>query len=93
LLYKRRQTENKIRTYQNECNSIHQQLKVVQNMYSNYQNLLTSEELKFAQGESSLFLVNSREIKLIEVQQKQVELTVKYYKAKYAVEWAMGMLK
>ncbi|MEP7110582.1 MAG: TolC family protein [Ferruginibacter sp.] len=93
LLYKRQQMENKIRTYYNEYNSIQQQLKVVQNMYGNYQNLLRSEELKLAQGESSLFLVNSREMKLIEVQQKQIELTVKYFKAKYAVEWAMGMLK
>ncbi len=93
ILYKRQQTENKIRTYLNEYNAFQQQIKIVQSMYSNYQSLLNNEELKFAQGESSLFLVNSREIKLIEILQKQIELTVKYYKAKYAVDWAMGMLK
>lgn len=93
LLYKRQQTENKIRTYLNEYNALQQQLQTVQSMYSNYQSLLNNEELKFSQGESSLFLVNSREVKLIEILQKQIELTVKYYKAKYAVEWAMGILK
>ncbi len=93
LLYKRQQTENKIRTYLNEYNALQQQLQTVQSMYSNYQSLLNNEELKFSQGESSLFLVNSREVKLIEILQKQIELTIKYYKAKYAVEWAMGILK
>ncbi len=93
LLYKRQQTENKIRTYLNEYNALRQQLQTVQSMYSNYQSLLNNEDLKFLQGESSLFLVNSREVKLIEILQKQIELTVKYYKAKYAVEWAMGILK
>jgi hypothetical protein len=68
-------------------------LQTLQNMYNNYQQLLKSEEIKFEQGESSLFLINSREIKLIETLQKQIEVTNKFYKAKYAVEWAAGLLK
>lgn len=93
LLYKRQQTENKIRTYLNEYEAIGLQLKIVQTIYMNYENLLRSEEMRFAQGESSLFLVNSREMKLIEILQKQIGLTFKLYKAKYAVEWAAGLLK
>lgn len=92
LLYKRLQIENKIRTYANEFNAVKKQLETLQNMYFNYQSLLRNEELKFAQGESSLFLVNSRETKLIEIIQKQIELSIKYYKAKYAVGWAAGTL-
>ncbi len=93
LLYKRQQTENKIRTYLNEYEAIGEQLKIVKSIYSNYENLLRNEEMRFAQGESSLFLINSREMKLIEILQKQIGLTVKSYKAKYAVEWAAGILK
>ena len=93
LFYKRLQTENKIRTHMNEYNSIRQQLKTVQSIYSNYNNLLRNEELKFSQGESSLFFVNTREIKLIEILQKQIELTINYYKTKYAVEYAAGLLR
>lgn len=93
LINKRQQTANKIRSYFNEFSAITQQLQTVQNMNTNYKALLRNEELKFAQGESSLFLVNSRETKVIELLQKQIELNIKYYKAKYAMEWAAGLLK
>lgn len=93
FINKRQQTENKIRSYYNEFYALVYQLGITKNMYQNYQSLLRTEELKFAQGESSLFLVNSREIKVIEILQKQIELSFKFYKAKYAMEWAAGLLK
>jgi outer membrane protein TolC len=93
LAYKRQQTENKIRTYHNEISALSEQLKTVETMLTNYKSLLRNEELKFTQGESSLFLVNSRETKVIEILQKQIELTVKYYKARYAVLWAAGVIQ
>ncbi len=92
LIHKRQQTENKIRSYYNELIALAGQLQTAQSMFNNYQSLLRSEELKFAQGESSLFLVNSRETKLIELVQKRIELASKWYKAKYALEWATGNL-
>jgi outer membrane protein TolC len=61
-------------------------------MVNSYQALLRSEEIKFAQGEGSLFMINTRETKLLELVQKQVELTLKWYKAKYSVEWSAGLL-
>lgn len=93
LINKRQQTANKIRSYHNEFYAIWQQLQTLQSMYANYKALLRNEELKFMQGESSLFLVNARETKLIELLQKQTELNIKYYKAKYAVDWVAGLLQ
>lgn len=93
LINKRQQIENKIRSYFMEFYALVTQLQTSKNMYANYQFLLRTEELKFARGESSLFLVNTRETKLIEVLQKQIELAFKSYKAKYAMEWAAGLLK
>ena len=93
LVNKRQQIENKIRSYFMEFFALSAQLQTVKIMYGNYQSLLRTEELKFAQGESSLFLINTRETKLIEIQQKQIELAFKAYKAKYAMEWAAGLLK
>ncbi len=90
---KRWQLENKIRSYHNENTAFDQQLTTVNNMYNNYYALLKNEEMKFAQGESSLFLVNSRETKLLELVQKQIELRVKYQKSRYAIDWAAGMLQ
>lgn len=93
LINKRQQTENKIRSYFNEFYALVGQLETSKNIFENYQSLLRTEELKFAQGESSLFFVNSREARLIEILQKQIELSFKCYKAKYAMEWAAGILK
>ncbi|MFC4233491.1 TolC family protein [Parasediminibacterium paludis] len=90
---KKQQTVTKIKSYYNDFTALSQQLAITQNMYRNYQALLKTEELKFAQGESSLFLINSRETKVIELLQKQIELYIKYNKAKYAVEWAAGLLR
>jgi len=86
------QVENKIRSYSNESSMLQQQLSTIQTIFINYQALLKNEELKFAQGESSLFMINSRETKLLEVAQKQIDLRVKYQKAKYSVEWSAGLL-
>lgn len=47
-------------------------------MVENYEKLLAAEERKFSFGESSLFLINTRESKLIEAQLKQYELLTKY---------------
>ncbi len=93
MMLKRQETNNKITAYSNECRQLANQLITTRNLYQNYAILLRNEELKFSQGESSLFLVNSREIKLAESLQKQVELTIKYQKARYASEWAAGQLK
>ncbi len=90
---KRWQIENKIRSYYNENMLLQQQLETAQNMYNNYFLLLRNEELKFNQGESSLFLINTRETKVLELLQKQVELRVKYFKSRYAIEWAAGLLR
>jgi outer membrane protein TolC len=90
---KKWETENKIRNYYNEATLLQVQIKSVQSAYNGYQTLFKAENLKFYNGESSLFLVNSRETKLIETAEKLVNLRVKYFKAKYAAEWAAGLLK
>ncbi len=51
-------------------------------MVSNYNVLLRGEERKFEAGESSLFMVNSRESRLIETRLKAVELENDWLKAK-----------
>lgn len=93
LANKKWQTENKVRSYHAENTALGNQVSVALRMYANYNLLLRNEELKFEQGESSLFLVNSRETKVLEAAIKLVELNVKYQKAKYAVDWAAGLLE
>lgn len=84
--------QNKIRKYYTETIQLQDQLQAAREMSRTYTFLLKNEELKFAQGESSLFLINSRENKILEIQQKMMELQVKYRKAFYAIQWAAGSL-
>ncbi len=92
LSNKKQQTNNKIRSYFNESKLLEQQLVTIKVLQNNYASLLRNEELKLTQGESSLFMVNSREIKVIEAMNKKIELSVKYLKSKYAADWSAGIL-
>jgi hypothetical protein len=54
--------------------------------------LQRGEEIRFFNGENSLFLVNSRENKALESLQKLAELEAKYFKTLYHLYWAGGVL-
>jgi outer membrane protein TolC len=93
LAGKRWQTETKIRYYYNEHTQLLQQLKLTKQIQANYLLLLRNEELKFAQGESNLFMINTRENKLLELLEKQVSLRVKHLIVNYKLTWAAGLLQ
>ncbi len=91
--YKRWEIQNKIRTYFNEFEILQRQLQTVVSAFANYNSLLRNETLKFNNGESSLFLINSRENKVLEITEKNIQLRIKYFKSRYAVDWAAGILR
>ena len=93
LNQKKWQVENKVKSYFNDFVQLKRQLQIAQIAYTNYNKLYSNELLKFDNGESSLFLLNSRETKTLEMLQKTIELRVKFFKAKYAIEWAAGQLR
>ncbi|WP_346882007.1 TolC family protein [uncultured Algibacter sp.] len=76
-------------TLRNKIDAINQELDsyILQNDYTNiivndYGRMLTAEERKFFLGESSLFLVNSRESKLINAKLKAIKLENNFFKTK-----------
>jgi len=73
---------NKIKALQYELESFVVQNSVTTKMVSDYEVLVQAEERKFNIGESSLFLVNSRESKLIDIKLKAIELQNKYFSTK-----------
>ena len=85
--------QNKVTQYYNEAMARKEQLVTTMSMYRNLSAVLRNEELKFSQGESSLFLINSRENKTLEIQEKLIGLRIKYLKAVYAIDWASGTLR
>ena len=73
---------NKINAIKQELESYVTQTEITTEMVSDYQRMLQAEERKFQLGESSLFLVNSRESKLIDGQLKAIELQNKFFNTK-----------
>ncbi len=73
---------NKIKAVKQELDSYVIQNSVTNQMVSDYEKMLRAEERKFQMGESSLFLVNSRESKLIDGQLKAISIQNKYFSTK-----------
>jgi outer membrane protein TolC len=82
----------KVKSYYNEMVTLRNQIELQSNNYNNYKLLVKAEEVRFANGESSLFLINSREAKALEALQKLIDLKTKYYKTIYALQWSAGLL-
>mgnify|MGYP000386228139 CR=1 FL=1 len=67
------------------------QFSMSKSMVVNYRTLLTGEQQKFNEGESSLFVVISREQKLIEAMLKRNSVENKFYKAKIGLYKALAL--
>ena len=83
--------QNKINTVQQEIRSYTDQIIIADTIVTDYIILLKGEERKFEIGESSLFLVNTRESKLIENKLKVIELENLLLKAKGKLFNAYGI--
>lgn len=86
------QLEIKVKTYYNEVLSLKKQIQTYSSAYDNYRKLYTGEKFRFDNGESSLFVLNSRENKLLEASQKLIELKTKWHKSYAGLLWAAGQL-
>ena len=76
------QIRNKIIAIYRELESFGTQNILISDIVSNYSRMLAAEERKFSFGESSLFLINSRESKLIDAELKQNEVQNKFFTTK-----------
>lgn len=66
--------KNKFDALSQQVDSYNYQTQITDEVVQDYGALLKAEERKFSLGESSLFLINSRESKLIESQLKAVDI-------------------
>ena len=67
---------------QQELSSFVTQTNFINGIVRDYTTLLNAEDRKFFMGESSLFLVNSRESKLIESKLKAIDIQNLFLKTK-----------
>jgi outer membrane protein TolC len=74
LNFERLQLKNKINAQQTELESITKQRKIISELVKDNSQMLQSEERLFSMGESSIFLLNSRENNLVSIQLTQLVL-------------------
>jgi outer membrane protein TolC len=81
---------NKIAGINFEIRSLDTQNKLINDIVTDYRLLVKAEERKFILGESSLFLINTREQKLIDAQIKENSLLIKQLNATSRLFNALG---
>lgn len=86
------QLENKVRYYYSEVLGITRQIQFTETASNSYRELFKAEELRFSFGETSLFLLNSRESQYLSAYQKLLELKAKFFQSRAALQWAAGKL-
>lgn len=87
---KRLDIESKVRQYLNEMNTLSGQIELYRDITANYRALLDGEMERFRFGESSVFLVNTREQRWLDAQIKYLKLLSTYRKAEVGLRWSAG---
>ncbi|OXG09189.1 outer membrane protein TolC [Flavobacterium araucananum] len=75
----RLELKNKIKAQQTEIASLKRQKNVIDNLVKDYLTMLSSEEKLFSFGESSIFLMNSRENNLVSAKLSQISIENQFY--------------
>jgi len=86
------QLQNKVKQYYTEWQQAIQQLAIQKTLVNHFTALQKAEETRFFNGESSMFLVNVREIKKLEAIQKRIAFEAKQQKSSAAILWAAALL-
>ncbi|HQW68360.1 MAG TPA: TolC family protein [Flavobacterium sp.] len=75
------QLKNKINAQQAEITSLEKQKGYIDQLVTDYTTMLNSEERLFSFGESSIFLINSRENNLVSAQLSQLSIENKFFES------------
>ncbi len=77
----------------NSWKTTYAQINIFNRTVEDYEKLVLGEQTLFDNGESSLFLVNYREISYIDAQTKLIDALAENLKSKLNLEFALGILK
>ncbi|MBL7952525.1 MAG: TolC family protein [Flavobacteriales bacterium] len=83
---------NRINERVNDIGVFAEQVRLGADMVVNNERLLGGENQRFSAGESSLFLVNAREVPLIDARIRQVDLEARLRKAYFSLDHEAGTL-
>ncbi|MBU6168392.1 MAG: TolC family protein [Bacteroidetes bacterium] len=80
------------RQYYSAFETLKEQVNNLQNQSLQLNFLFEAEKIKFAAGESSVFLLNTREQKNLEINMKYIKTKGEWMKSYYALLWASGRI-
>ncbi|MEQ9285352.1 MAG: TolC family protein [Cyclobacteriaceae bacterium] len=89
---KAQETFTKVEQSYNKGFTLDEMIKEQERIITNQVRMLQAEQIKFDSGESSVFLLNSRENKKLKSQIKLIELRAKYGRALGELSWSAGKL-
>jgi len=89
---KQNEIVNKTKSIYIEFKSLIKQFDLYESTVQNYEQLWLAEKTMFDSGESSLFIINSREMSYINSQLKLNELYIKKKKAALELNYSLGIL-
>ena len=92
LLAKKREYDQKIKNLANEIELQTANIVIQKRIVAHTRTLRTAELDKFQAGESSLFMINSREQTYLSSENKLVELEIKLEFIKLKMKWLLNML-
>ncbi|MFN0035662.1 MAG: TolC family protein [Saprospiraceae bacterium] len=92
LQQKRQTIEAKVRQYANDRQNLRAQAVLFRDLTANYRRLLEAENERVAIGESSIFLLNTREQRWLDAQLKYLKLLSELRKSEAGLQWAAGVL-
>lgn len=90
LQFEKQQLKNKIEALNQEQNSLERQLQINKRLVSDFEKMLTAEERLFSIGESSLFIINSRENSLVSSKISDISLENRYFNTLINLYRAIG---
>ncbi len=89
---KKREYQVKVQTMQNELNQVRAALETQKRLVEHTRKLRDAELIHFEMGESSLFLVNTREQAYLSSENKLVEIEIKLMVKILKMKWMMNEL-
>jgi hypothetical protein len=87
---KKRDFETKVQTLRNEIKQMKQMQITQMKLVEHSKSLRDSEQIRFESGESSLFLVNAREVSYLSSKFKLVEIEIKLMVNLLKLKWLMN---
>ncbi|ANO49379.1 putative outer membrane efflux protein [Flavobacterium columnare] len=90
LQFEKQQLKNKIEALNQEQISLEKQLQINKKLVSDFEKMLSAEERLFTMGESSLFLINSRENSLVSSKLSDITLENRFYNLLISVYKLLG---